>query len=152
MSFDRFIARMNFRADQVPVEVNRVKRLAALAVDQTIVLATPVDTGRARSNWLVTTDAPSDQMISPYAPLAPGKDPFKIGEGQNANAAMDQGKQVIAQVLPGQSVCVTNNLPYIGRLNEGYSAQAPANFVEAAIDAGLKAVAGARIDTGKGTP
>lgn len=152
MSFDRFIARMNLRAANVPKEVNRVKRLAALAVDQTVVMATPVDTGRARSNWVVSMAEPSGQVVDPYAPLASGKDPFKISETANANAAINQGQEVIAKVTPGQTICVTNNLPYIQRLNEGYSAQAPAMFVQQAMDAGLKAVAGARIDTGKGTP
>lgn len=150
MTFDRFIARMNIRAANVPKEVNRVKRLAALAVDQTIVLATPVDTGRARSNWLVSLGQPTSQAIDPYDPLTPGRDPVKIGEGGNAQGAIDQAQQEIAKAVPEQSIYITNNVPYIKKLNEGWSSQAPAEFVQQAIDAGLKVVAGARIDTGKG--
>ena len=29
---------------------------------------------------------------------------------------------------------ITNNVPYINKLNDGHSSQAPAHFVEAAID------------------
>lgn len=145
-----FARRIVVRADNVPKEVNRIKRLCALAVDQTVVLATPVDTGRARSNWLVSLGEAVDAVRVPYAPLPAGKDIGKFSETGNAQAAMEQGKGVIAQAKVEQAIHVTNNLPYIQPLNEGHSAQAPAMFVEAAIQAGVAAVAGAKIDTGGG--
>jgi hypothetical protein len=145
-----FARRIVVRADNVPKEVNRIKRLCALAVDQTVVLATPVDTGRARSNWLVSLGEAVDAVRVPYAPLPAGKDIGKLSETGNAQAAMEQGRGVIAQAKAEQAIHITNNLPYIEPLNEGHSAQAPAQFVESAIQAGVAAVTGAKLDTGAG--
>ncbi len=145
MSLDRLARRMKMRANNVPREVNRVKRKAALAIDQAVVLGTPVDTGTARSNWVVTLDGPSDRTQEAYSKLVGGD----IGETANAKAAMDQGKEVIARSKPEQDIHITNNLPYIVPLNEGSSAQAPAAFVEEAVDAGVKAAQRTKTDTGK---
>lgn len=90
-----------------------------LAVDTTLVLATPVDTGRARSNWQVALDGPAEGTID---------EPMDIGTIQAAAA------NVVSRHKPGDGqINITNNLPYIGRLNKGWSAQAPAGFVEQAI-------------------
>lgn len=145
MSLERFSRRMHLRASNLPREVNKVVRKAALAIDQTLVLATPVDTGRARSNWIVSLGGSQSETIDPYSP----GHLLGLGETANADAAIAQGSGVIARRKPGQEVHITNNVEYIGRLNEGWSAQAPAMFVEAAISAALEAVAGARIDTGR---
>jgi hypothetical protein len=147
-----FARRIVVRADNVPEEVNRIKRLCALAIDQTVVLATPVDTGRARSNWLVSLGDPRDDTIPPYAPIPHliESSGSRIGEHENAQAAIEQGKGEIALARAGQDIHLTNNLPYIQFLNEGRSAQAPAMFVESAIQAGVAAVAGAKLDTGVG--
>jgi hypothetical protein len=148
--FTNFIRRIKLRADNLPREVGKVVRLAALAIDQTIVMATPVDTGRARSNWLVSLSTPREDMIEAYAPIpkmvsTPGS---RLRERANAQAALNQGQAQIAARQPGEAIFISNNLPYIQRLNDGYSAQAPAAFVAASIDAAVAAVAGAKIDTG----
>jgi hypothetical protein len=146
-TFDDFVHRINVHADNVPREVGKVVRLTALAVDQTVVMATPVDTGRARSNWIVSVDKPVDAVIEPYVALPKGKGAGKLGETGNAQAAMNQGQEVIATREPEQSICITNNVEYITALNDGSSAQAPALFIESAVDAGVAAVNGAKIDT-----
>ena len=109
-------------------------RRAALAVDATVVLATPVDTGRARSNWQVEIGEAATGVIEPYVP---GKESSTAG--QNARAAIEQGKSKVAQYKGGTAIHITNNLPYIGRLNNGWSAQAPSGFVEKAIIVGMMA-------------
>jgi len=147
MSFKRFAKRMKKRANNVPREVNKVKRQVALAVDQALVLGTPVDTGTARSNWIVALGASQNETRGAYVPLVDGDQ----SERANAEAAMAQGKGVISQAKPGQAIHLTNNLEYIMPLNEGHSAQAPAGFVEEAVDAGCRAVKHARFDTGKRT-
>jgi hypothetical protein len=111
-------------------------RTAALAIDQAVVLATPVDTGRARANWLVSVDGPAQKEIPAYAPGKGGST-----GAANAQAAIQQGQQTVARYTESnKAIHITNNLPYIQRLNEGWSAQAPAKFIEQAIDAGLKAI------------
>jgi len=144
-SLSEFARRMSVRADNVPREVNKVKRQAALAVDQAVVLGTPVDTGTARSNWIVSLDEPTDRTQGAYVPLEGGD----MGERSNAKAALAQGQGAIAQSQPEQDIHITNNLDYIVPLNEGSSAQAPAAFVEEAVNAGVNAVKRAKVDTGK---
>jgi hypothetical protein len=124
------------------VEQNATKlvRRVALSADAQVVLSTPVDEGRARSNWQVQLNAPAGGTREAYSP---GKDGST--SGPNAQAAIDQVKAVIAAAKPGDEIHITNNLPYIGRLNEGWSAQAPANFVEEAVHAGVAQVQGAKV-------
>lgn len=127
---------------RVTTGADRIVRATALAVDQAVVVATPVDKGRARSNWLVELDAPARTTVEAYAP----------GEGgstasANTAAALAQGGATIA-IYNGdhnRSIAISNNLPYIGALNSGSSLQAPAGFVEKAIQAGVNQIKGARL-------
>lgn len=140
-SLRQFARRIELRADSIVENVDRLVRQVALAVDQAVVFETPVDTGRARSNWLVSLVEPRQDEIPPYAP---GR---RLGKGESANAAaaLAQGAAVIGMRRPGQDIVISNNVPYIGRLNEGSSAQAPANFVEAAVQSGASVVRGTRV-------
>jgi len=131
----QFSRRMNIRAHGLPEAINRLVRAVALAADQAVVLATPVDTGNARSNWQVGLNAP---VVSERTPYAPGNR-LGLGEQANAQAAMEQARQVVAGRGFGQSVWISNNVNYIGKLNEGFSRQAPANFVEMGILAAVEA-------------
>lgn len=129
----------NMRRHGRNVERNAAKmvRKAALAIDTAVVLATPVDTGRARANWQASLNAPAGSAIEAYSPGAAGST-----GAANAAAAMEQAKGVIAGHKPGQSIYLTNNLPYIGKLNDGHSAQAPAGFVQKAVLVGAQAIRG----------
>ena len=123
-----FRRRMTICGKKIERNASTLVRRVALAADQAVVFGTPVDTGRARSNWIVAINSAPEAVIEPYTP----------GEGgstgaRNAQAAIDQGSQVIAGYQSGDEIHITNNLPYIQRLNDGYSDQAPANFVETAV-------------------
>jgi hypothetical protein len=98
---------------------------AAFEADQQLVLATPVRTGRARSNWIASFNIPSDEVRGPL----------------EVSAALSQNMPTIATAKLGDIIYLSNNLPYIGSLNDGSSAQAPAGFVqkvEAAVKASVK--------------
>lgn len=114
---------------------DKTVRKVALAVDQTVVMATPVDTGRARCNWIAALDTAASSTVDV--------------EDKSGNHALSQARSVIAGYKgkpSGRSeIHITNNLAYIGRLNDGSSRQAPANFVHQAVMAGAKAVKGAKI-------
>jgi hypothetical protein len=133
----QFARRMRILADRVEANASRIAVETALAIDQTVVLATHVDTGRARSNWIVSVRGPNHTVRPPYAQ---GEGLGK-GEGANAAAAIAQGQRAI-RLRPknGGDIYIQNNLPYIGDLNAGSSAQAPANFVAKAIVVGTRAV------------
>lgn len=124
--------------------VDKTVRMAALAADQAVVLGTPVDKGRARSNWIVSLGAPSRTTIEPYVPGEAGS----TGSA-NAQAALAQGSTTIGGYdgLIHGAIAISNNLPYIEKLNQGHSAQAPAGFVQKAVQSAVRAVKQARIIT-----
>lgn len=81
--------------------------------------------GHARRNWQVgIASAPGDEIE--------GVDP-------SGGAVLRDGRAVIAQYPGRQRLYIVNNAPYIGRLNDGWSTQAPPLFVEAAIDVAIRA-------------
>ncbi len=127
--------------DRLGVNVNTTLKKVAISVDQALVLGTSVDKGPARSNWQVSLDQPITKVISAYSP----GDKLGVAEQANAAGALDQARDAVAARQEGQDIHITNNIPYIGSLNEGSSAQAPALFVEQAVLAGTLAVKEARI-------
>jgi hypothetical protein len=136
-----FSRRIRRRGRQIEANANLIKRKVALIADRELVLGTPVDTGRARSNWLVSLQSPISDAREPYFPGS------RLGRGERANAqaAIDQAMSKIGVAAPGQTIFIANNVKYIGLLNEGWSAQAPAGFVQSAIMRAVNSVQGARI-------
>lgn len=131
---------MRIRGRQVDDGTNRVVRIVALRTDQAVVSGTPVDTGQARSNWLVSTISPRIDTIPPYSPGA-----FGSTGAANVSAALAQGRAVIATRRDGDDIFISNSLDYIEPLNRGSSAQAPSMFVEMAVEAAAASVETARI-------
>ena len=87
---------------------------------QQVVVATPVDTGQARGNWRVSVgmvDKKTDQTED------------KSGQGSIGRgiATIQSGGGI------GKIVYISNSLRYIERLNNGWSMQAPKNFMQIAF-------------------
>jgi hypothetical protein len=104
------------------------QRKVLIAVDSAVVLATPVDTGRAKSNWIPSIGTPSTDKII--------KEEYDKTGGEAIQKAIDVG----AGIKFGSDVYISNNLPYIGRLNDGSSIQAPAGYIEKAVQAARRAI------------
>jgi hypothetical protein len=111
-----------------------IKRLA-LEVHAGLVAApseggTPVDTGWARANWIPSIGVPATEPD--------GEVPMR-GESTIAGGQAQSGLARVAATyrLRQGPIFISNNVPYIGRLNDGHSRQAPSGFVQRAI---LKAV------------
>lgn len=81
-----------------------------LEIHGELVESTPVDTGFARNNWVITNGAPAVGV-------------FETG------SAPDPG-MAIATAKTDVPMYITNNVQYIGKLNQGHSPQAPAEFVQ----------------------
>lgn len=110
----------------IKVHTDKVRR-AALDLLGTIKVATPVGDpdlwknpappgyvgGAARSNWHLDIGTPTVRIVEP---------------GQDLDAST-------AGYTIDKTIFISNNLPYIRRLNEGHSQQAPAGFVEDSIAA-----------------
>jgi len=126
---------------QTMKEVNAVKREIAKKVLATVVLSTPVGMpstwlspppkgyapGHARFSWRTS-------LGNPVTFEVPGRDPG----GTRTIAA---GFVKIKTARFSQNIWFSNNAPYIGRLDQGWSRQAPAGFVEKAIRAGINSLA-----------
>lgn len=134
MSLRAFSHRINRIGLRVADNADRMVRRVAIAVDAAVVLATPVDTGRARANWQAGIGAaPAGVLPAPASPAG------------GAQRSIDETRAT-ADMYRGQgAIHITNNLAYIGKLNEGTSAQAPAGFVEEAVNVGIAAVRGTRL-------
>lgn len=121
-------ARLEAKAKDVPkLASNRAIAAAKVLVD-TVVWRTPVDTSKALSNWQVTLTAPAYNTIPPHAPGYHGYTQF-----QSAQAAIAAVERVLSTKKPGQTIFISNNVHYIRKLNNGFSRQAPAGFVEASV-------------------
>lgn len=137
----QFSQNIRKRGSQIENAGTRFTKAVAKRALRALVNATPVDTGRARSNWRVGIGAPTRAEIEPYAE---GKK-LGISERANANAAIAAGLARINSVrgVSGRgletAIYINNNTPYIGNLpngkglNDGYSKQAPPGFIEAAL-------------------
>ena len=126
------------RMEAVAVLVNRnadqVVRQAALAVDRVAVTSTPVDTGRARANWVVSIGFP---ILSNRA--------SELGFAATG-PALAQGAQVIAAWRGGlPPIYVSNGVPYIEQLDEGRSNQAPFGMSQQALLAGATIARGGQL-------
>jgi hypothetical protein len=135
---------MSKYAHRVMIGTERIMKDAALVAHRTAVSNTPVVTGRARSNWTMSINAPYPGSRLPYFPYPPFSGP-KFGEGSNKAAAIIQGVRVVAQfnILQHRSLDITNNVRYIGAINE-YSRQS-VHFFEDAVDAARDAIVGKKI-------
>jgi len=131
-----FVRRLNKRAANLEKNVAKLRLDVAEEMLIEVVLATPADTGRARSNWMVGINAVPSSYISPYSP---GRH-LGTGESMNAGAAISLGRANLITAKSEDVVYIANNAPYILRLNSGYSSQAPANFIAKAFDRARKRV------------
>lgn len=89
---------------------------------------TPIDTGWASNNWWFSEGGPANSSDQPS------------GNIETAMQRIDQDTITISGIkIRGQTLHITNNIPYIARLNNGWSQQTPAGFVDRAIlTAGIK--------------
>lgn len=128
----QFAKRMRDLGGKVSERANLGKQRVAIQIDQLLVMATPVDTGRARSNWMIAMNAPANGTID---------------ADRGSAGTIAQNEAAIRRSTPTQEIHITNNLPYIVPLNQGHSAQAPAGFVERAIATGANEAARVRLIT-----
>lgn len=108
-------------AKDVPERANDVKKAFAKEFLTQVVPATPVDTGKARSNWVVGLGGRVGTVRTTISP--------------SGDISLREGVRTINRAKAGQGIHITNNLPYIVRLNQGWSQQAPAGFIERAYAA-----------------
>lgn len=121
-------------AKAIENDVNDFTKEVAQEVQYRVAANTPVDTGKARSNWVMRIGAPFSFVYNAFSPGV------KLGRGETANlsAVRRQGAAVAATYKTGSSIYISNNVPYIGRLNNGYSQQSPSGFVQNGVSVGMR--------------
>lgn len=134
-SLDGFARRMDRLSVRVADNADKMVRRVVLVVDQAVVSETPIDTGSARSNWIVKSGSPSARTIKAYSPGTKGST-----EAANVAGALQQAQAVVANYKGNVAIHITNNLDYIEALNNGTSRQASANYVEVATQVAVLAV------------
>lgn len=109
---------------------NKMSAELALAVVDAVAEHTPVDTGRARSNWQVGVGSPENAPLEPYHP----GDGLGRGEVANLAAVMSTARDKLSGYRGGE-IYVTNNTKdpktgenYIHDLDKGSSRQSPGDF------------------------
>lgn len=118
------------RALRLGISLEREVQNAAIAILDTVVHRTPHDTGEARKNWVVA-------IRTSRPPNTPTKETDYDGD-----ATVAEGVAIIQNTKrqPGQAIFISNSAPHIVPLNQGHSKQAPAGFVELAVQAGVDSV------------
>lgn len=99
---------------------DKVIQKVCLEISSSIILRTPVDTGRARGNWEASIGTPSSKTTESLS---------KSGQSAIRKAS------ALSKDAPGSKFFLVNNLPYIKKLEEGSSGQAPAGMVAVTIAA-----------------
>jgi hypothetical protein len=109
MSFESDWQKVSAKLDKV---ISQGIRATVFEVGSAIIRQTPVDTGRARGNWQASVGSP---IGSETSNTSEGAAIAKVNSAANASI--------------GDIFYLTNNLPYIRRLEYGYSDQAPDGMV-----------------------
>jgi len=109
----------------IGAELKRVteRQVIALVLDITadLIIQTPVDTGWAKSNWVPSVVAPEVEL-------------FGSRDSVDQSAQQRGQAEVLSYILEMGPVWITNNVPYIGLLNEGWSPKAQPGFVDMAVE------------------
>ena len=135
----------NIRSRASRLENNSLRHTQRVSelVLRRLVLGTPVDTGKTRSNWRVSLGTPTRAVIPAYSP---GKN-LGIGERANARAAIMVGNATIRKLRIGQArrgtgqagsaLFITNNYRSVPFLRQGRSSQQGFDWVDDALQVGL---------------
>lgn len=105
-----FAAELKSATGIVSRSMNRTWKRSVVQAFTGVVQRTPVDTGQARNSWL-------------------------IGQQNDGGIGASQ-LRINGQRIPdvGGSVLLYSNLPYIERLEDGYSQQAPSGMVKITVN------------------
>lgn len=108
MSFE---SQLNAFVSGTEKKLERTVRAVKLELFRSVILDTPVDTGRARGNWQATLNSPATEEI----------------ENESMSVALAGVAANLGKV--NDVSFLANNLPYIEELEDGSSKQAPAGMV-----------------------
>ena len=100
-------------------------------ISATLIEDTPLRDGWARSQWVAKIRSPYRANLTKVKPTS-GQISARSNESQN-----ELFKIAASYNLDAGPLFLSNNVPYIGRLNDGHSPQAPPGYIQLGV---LKAV------------
>lgn len=113
----RFNQRMAEYGDRIEGNYNSIRKEATAGMATDLIDDTPKDTEQASGNWRVGIGSRAAGFI----------------RGALAAQAKSQARTAVAGAPAGARMIVSNDAPYIDRLNDGWSKQAPRGFVQAVV-------------------
>lgn len=103
-------------AQRSTARIETVARRAALQIYRSVVLKSPVDTGRFIANWNVSYGTPN----------------YEITASTDTARATQEVNKVLGMEVGGVWF-LSNGLPYARRLEYGYSSKAPSGMVRISV-------------------
>ena len=91
-------------SDRTIRKLNKIVKVAAMELFKSVIMMTPVDTGRARGNWQCTMTRPADGVID---------------SEQSEEATIAKMMEITLKSSIRKGIFLTNNLPYIQKLEYG---------------------------------
>ncbi len=107
----------------VPDDLQKIVKKLALQVLQGVVLKTPVDSGRARGNWMVAINDVPQGFI----------EIGKFTRDEATDFALSRGIPIVESSKPYTAISIANNVPYIGVLEFGSSKQSPEGMLRVTL-------------------
>ena len=111
---DRFRASFGKRINKTQSKLKNVMSRVIVAIDAKLVEVSPVDTGRFKANWVL------------------GNGAINTATNQSTTPANNEGA-IMSIKFNGQTVYLSNSLPYAQRLDDGSSKQAPLGVISLAL-------------------
>lgn len=111
---ESFSAQMKSFANMTEDKALKVFKRTCLDIASSVIKMTPVDSGRARGNW--------QPNINTFTMGTTNK--LDTSGAETINTVNDKTKELTI----GKSFTLSNNLPYIERLEKGWSGQAPSGM------------------------
>lgn len=118
-TFERFADKIEDIANNLSDDLQEILAHTTGAVHERVIKDTPVKTGNACVNWQVGTTVNSTLQNKPE----------NVIDGMTK--AIERGRKELE--TRSNIYYIFNNVDYIGRLNRGYSRQAPSYFVQRSI-------------------
>lgn len=109
--------------NQLEKELIKMFKGATFAHVSAVIDATPVDTSKAVTNWRANIDVPATDVVGP------GVSSRKGSAAQSARSkAKGMARPAVNALGLDRTLYITNNVPYIGLLNNGSPVHRPANM------------------------
>ena len=112
-----FASQMKQFENMTEKKAEKVFRKTCFEISNEVISNTPVDSGRAKNNWFPDINRFSTEMT----------------ETTNKQGSINLVTNATPKLKIGDTFTLSNNLPYIVRLEYGWSKQKPNGFVAIAI-------------------